>query len=178
MKTLKIGDKEYILEFSFEAAKHRQLINKMFKMMSCSYLGRSGLTGAADETKADRAAALIDGVADMYSEMPDTAITAFYAGLMENNAVLNEAEARKLLKQYFKENSDDESATFPGMFDLIKECMQDDGFFKLTGLDKMLENQAAAMAAEAAETAEVQPAVQSKSGKTRTSSKAKSTSAE
>lgn len=95
---------------------------------------------------------------------------------MENNAVMNEAEAGKLLKQYFKD-SHDESATFPGMFDLIKECMQDDGFFKLTGLDKMLENQAAAMAAEAAETAEVQLAVQSKSGKTRTGSKAKSTSA-
>ena len=171
MKTLKIGDKEYILEFSFEAAKHKQLINKMFKMMSGSYLGRSGLTGAADETKADRAAALIDGVADMYSEMPDTAITAFYAGLMENNAVLNEAEARKLLKQYFKENSDDESATFPGMFNLLKECMEEDGFFKLTGLDKMLEEQMAAMTAEA-QTA----TAQSKSGKTQMKRKTKLTS--
>lgn len=171
MKTLKIGDKEYILEFSFEAAKHRQLINKMFKMMSGSYLGRSGLTGAADETKADRAAALIDGVADMYSEMPDTAITAFYAGLMENNAVLNEAEARKLLKQYFKENSDDESATFPGMFNLLKECMEEDGFFKLTGLDKMIENQAKAMAEEA-------PEETAKSGSEKTKqTKEKSTSA-
>lgn len=106
----------------------------------------------------------------MYAEMPDTVITAFYAGLMENNAVMNEAEAGKLLKQYFKD-SHDESATFPGMFDLIKECMQDDGFFKLTGLDKMLENQAATMVAK------TQPAVPSKSGKTRANSKAKSTSA-
>ena len=171
MKTLNIGDKEYVLEFSFQAAKHKQLINTMFKMLSCSYLGRSGLTGAEDETKADRASALIDGVADMYAEMPDTVITAFYAGLMENNAVMNEAEAGKLLKQYFKDNSKDDAATFPGMFDLIKECMQDDGFFKLTGLDKMLENQAAAMVAE------TQPAVPSKSWKTRTSDKAKSTSA-
>lgn len=129
MKTLNIGDKEYVLEFSFQAAKHKQLINKMFKMLSGSYLGRSGLTGAEDETKADRASALIDGVADMYAEMPDTVITAFYAGLMENNAVMNEAEAGKLLKQYFKD-SHDESATFPGMFDLIKECMQDEWFFQ------------------------------------------------
>lgn len=171
MKTLNIGDKEYVLEFGFRAAKHKQLINKMFKMLSGSYLGRSGLTGAEDETKADRASALIDGVADMYAEMPDTVITAFYAGLMENNAVMNEAEAGKLLKQYFKDNPKDDAATFPGMFDLIKECMQDDGFFKLTGLDKMLENQAAAMVAE------TQPAVPSKSRKTGTSSKAKSTSA-
>ena len=172
MKTLNIGDKEYVLEFSFQAAKHKQLINKMFKMLSGSYLGRSGLTGAEDETKADRASALIDGVADMYAEMPDTVITAFYAGLMENNAVMNEAEAWKLLKQYFKDfRMYADAATFPGMFDLIKQCMQDDGFFKLTGLDKMLENQAAAMVAE------TQPAVPSKSRKTGTSSKAKSTSA-
>lgn len=170
MKTLNIGDKEYVLEFSFQAAKHKQLINKMFKMLSGSYLGRSGLTGAEDETKADRASALIDGVADMYAEMPDTVITAFYAGLMENNAVMNEAEAGKLLKQYFKD-SHDESATFPGMFDLIKECMQDDGFFKLTGLDKMLENQAKAMAEEA-------PEETAKSGSEKTKqTKAKSTSA-
>ena len=67
MKTLKIGDKEYVLEFSFEAASHKGCINKMFKMMSGSYLGRSGVSGAADETKAERASALIDGVADMYS---------------------------------------------------------------------------------------------------------------
>ena len=51
MKTLNIGDKEYVLEFSFQAAKHKQLINKMFKMLSGSYLGRSGLTGAEDETR-------------------------------------------------------------------------------------------------------------------------------
>ena len=36
MKTLNIGDKEYVLEFSFQAAKHKQLINKMFKMLSGS----------------------------------------------------------------------------------------------------------------------------------------------
>lgn len=173
MKTLKIGDKEYILEFSFEAACHKQLINKMFKLMSGSYLGRSGLTGADDETKAERASALIDGVADMYSDIPDTVITAFYAGLLENNAVLNEKEASKLLKQYFKENPDDESATFPGMFELIKECMQDDGFFKRTGLDKMIENQIAAMTAEATEATKTQ----SESLKTKRTSSKKPTTA-
>ena len=151
MKTLKIGDKEYVLEFSFEAASHKGCINKMFKMMSGSYLGRSGVSGAADETKAERASALIDGVADMYSEMPNTVLTAFYAGLLENNAVMNEKEAGKLLKQYFKEHVGDETATFPGFFNLIKECMEDDGFFKLSGLDKMIENQAKAMAEEAPE---------------------------
>ena len=171
MKTLKIGDKEYVLEFSFEAASHKGCINKMFKMMSGSYLGRSGVSGAADETKAERASALIDGVADMYSEMPNTVLTAFYAGLLENNAVMNEKEAGKLLKQYFKEHAGDETATFPGFFNFIKECMEDDGFFKLSGLDKMIENQAKAMAEEA-------PEETAKSGSEKTKQpKEKSTSA-
>ena len=95
MKTLKIGDKEYVLEFNFEAASHKGCINKMFKMMSGSYLGRSGVSGAADETKAERASALIDGVADMYSEMPNTVLTAFYAGLLENKRCHERERSRK-----------------------------------------------------------------------------------
>lgn len=105
------------------------------------------------------------------SEMPNTVLTAFYAGLLENNAVMNEKEAGKLLKQYFKEHAGDETATFPGFFNFIKECMEDDGFFKLSGLDKMIENQAKAMAEEA-------PEETAKSGSEKTKqTKEKSTSA-
>lgn len=77
----------------------------------------------------------------------------------------------KLLKQYFKEHAGDETATFPGFFNFIKECMEDDGFFKLSGLDKMIENQAKAMAEEA-------PEETAKSGSEKTKqTKEKSTSA-
>lgn len=138
MKTLAIGGKEYVLEFSFEAAENKNCVEKIFKMVSGGYIGQEGVIGEATETKQELASALINGTASMYAEMPDTVITAFYAGLLENNPVLNKAEAKKLLKQYFKENPNEESASFFGMYELIKECMEDDGFFKLTGLDKML----------------------------------------
>lgn len=141
MKTLKIGDKEYVLEFAFDAAQNKDCVNRIFKMVSGGYLGKQGITGDMGESKSDVANAMVNGVAEMYAEIPETVIAAFYAGLMENNAVSGKVEAKKLLKQYFKENPDDESATFMGMYNLIRECMEDDGFFKLTGLDKMLLDQ-------------------------------------
>ena len=61
--------------------------------------------------------------------------SAFYAGLMENNPVLNKVEAKKLLKAYFKENPD--HASFFDAYEMIRECMEEDGFFKLTGLDSV-----------------------------------------
>lgn len=138
MKILMIGDKEYKLEYSFAAATHKELINKVFKMLSGSYIGQQGLFGDKNETKKEIASAFIEGSATMFSETPETVIVAFQAGLMENNAVLNRKEATNLLKQYFVENADSPYASFPGMFNLIKECMEEDGFFKLTGMDEML----------------------------------------
>lgn len=138
MKTLTIGGKDYVLEFSFDAVENKPCVEKIFKMISGGYIGQEGIVGEGTETKQELASALINGTASMYAEMPDTVITAFYAGLLENNPVLNKAEAKKLLKQYFKENPNEENASFFGMYELIKECMEDDGFFKLTGLDKML----------------------------------------
>ena len=79
--------------------------------------------------------ALVNGTSSMFSEIPDTVITAFYAGLMENNPVLNKVEAKKLLKAYFKENPD--HASFFDAYEMIRECMEEDGFFKLTGLDSV-----------------------------------------
>lgn len=139
MKSLKIGDKEYILEYSFEAAQHKDCVSKIFKMISGGYIGKQGITGESKVSKSELANALVNGTAEMYSEIPDTVISAFYAGLLENNPVTNVKQAKELLKKYFKDNPDDESASFLGMFNLIKECMQDDGFFKLTGMDKTLD---------------------------------------
>ena len=86
MKTLTIGGKEFVLEFSFEAAQHKECVNKIFKMISGSYLGEQGLANDPND-KTGMARALVNGTSSMFSEIPDTVITAFYAGLMENNPV-------------------------------------------------------------------------------------------
>ena len=88
---------------------------------------------------------MMDGTADMFSDMASLSITCLYAGLLENNPVEDEKAARALFKQFVKENPDDERATFPGMYEFLKKCMEEDGFFKLTGLDKYLKDMSEAM---------------------------------
>lgn len=151
MKILTIGGKEYTLEYSFEAAGYKSCVEKIFKMVSGGYISQQGIMGDKTETKGQLAAAFVNGTAVMFGEMADTVVTAFYAGLLESNSVLNVQTAKNLLKQYFKENPDDKTATYPGMYELIKQCMEEDGFFRLTGLDDVIKNLGKA-AEEAVET--------------------------
>lgn len=137
MKTLTIGGKDYKIEFSFEAAEHKNCVDKAFKVVSGSYMVRRGNFGEDD--KQGMMEMVIDGTADMVSDMPLVVPSFLYAGLLEHNPVSDEAEAKGLFKQFIKENPDDDRASYYGMFDFLKQCMEDDGFFKLTGLDKLVE---------------------------------------
>ncbi|WP_277407829.1 hypothetical protein [Lacrimispora xylanisolvens] len=165
MKILTIGGKDYKIEFSFEAAEYKDCVDRVFKIVSGSYLMKNGPSEEGE--KVSMATAIMDGTSDMVSDIPKIAVTALYAGLLENNPVENEQEAKTLFKQFVKENPDDERASFWGMYDFLRECMENDGFFKLTGMDKVI-----AKMNEAAEEAEQK----SKSGKIPQDRKRKSTS--
>ena len=163
MKILTIGGKDYKIEFSFEAAEYKDCVDRVFKIVSGSYLMKNGPSEEGE--KVSMATAIMDGTSDMVSDIPKIAVTALYAGLLENNPVENEQEAKTLFKQFVKENPDDERASFWGMYDFLRECMENDGFFKLTGMDKVI--------AQMSEAAEEQ---KSKSGKIPQDHKRKSTS--
>lgn len=143
MRLLTIGGNEYKVEFSFEAAEYKDCVDKVFKVVSGGYIMKRGITGKED--RSEMATAMMDGTADMFSDMASLSITCLYAGLLENNPVEDEKAARALFKQFVKENPDDERATFPGMYEFLKKCMEEDGFFKLTGLDKYLKDMSEAM---------------------------------
>ena len=143
MRLLTIGGNEYKVEFYFEAAEYKDCVDKVFKVVSGGYIMKRGITGKED--KSEMATAMMDGTADMFSDMASLSITCLYAGLLENNPVEDEKAARALFKQFVKENPDDERATFPGMYEFLKKCMEEDGFFKLTGLDKYLKDMSEAM---------------------------------
>lgn len=134
MKIIKVNGKEYTLEFSFAAAEHRSLVQKMFNVLSGSYLVKHTGMGE-EEDKTAVAAGMIDGVSEMVSEIPHICITAFYAGLLENNP-LTEDEAKQAMKAYMKENK----LSFNKLYEELKQCMEDDGFFDLSGLTEMMEN--------------------------------------
>lgn len=163
MKILTIGGKDYKVEFSFEAAEYKECVDRVFKVISGSYIMKNGPT--EDGEKVSMATAIMDGTSDMISDIPKIAVTTLYAGLLENNPVENEQAARALFKQFVKENPEDDRASFWGMYDFLRDCMEEDGFFKLTGMDKVID--------KLNEAAEEQ---KSKSGKIPQDHKKKSTS--
>lgn len=144
MRTLTVGGKEYTIEFSFEAADYKDCVGKAFKMLSGSYLVRHSAPDG-DSGVAEMMGAMVDGSADMVSDLPHFVPTMLYAGLLEHNPVADEAAAKSLFRQFVKENPDDERASYFGMWDFLRGCMEEDGFFKLTGLERMIRqmNQAA-----------------------------------
>ena len=136
MKTIKIGENEYTLEFTFEAAEHKELVQAMLEMMSGAYFAKKGLAEEEEDKnkKVAMAAAMIDGASEMVADVPRVCRIAFYAGLLENNPV-KEDEARAFMKQYMKENN----LSFSKLFEDLKKCMEDDGFFDLSGIKDMIQ---------------------------------------
>lgn len=83
---------------------------------------------------------VFEGIANI----PQVALTLFYAGLMEyhgvegDGSVTNKATAKHLVKQLMKEHTDDELSTFDGILSMCIEQMAEDGFFKRVGLEGVL----------------------------------------
>ena len=128
MKTIKVNEKEYVLEFSFEAAERKEVVQDMFNILSGTYIIKN-----ASRSKS-AGAAMLNGVTEMVADIPRIAREAFYVGLLENQN-LSAAEAKEVMKSYMKENK----LTYNDLFEEIKTCMEDDGFFELAGITKMIQ---------------------------------------
>lgn len=126
MKILTIGKNEYKLEYSFAAAENKEVVQKMFNMLSGAYLIKGNQNNPTD--------AMVDGVSEMVADIPHIAKSAFYAGLLENHE-MSKDEAYELMKQYMKENK----ISYNKLYEDIKTCMEDDGFFDLSGLTEMIQ---------------------------------------
>lgn len=142
MKTIKIGEKEYTLEFSFEAAENKNVVQKMFNVLSGADIAKN-----ATDDESGAVGAMLKGVSEMFASIPDICKDAFYAGLLENNPV-SQDESKQLMRQYMKENK----VSYSSLFEDIKQCMEDDGFFDLTGLKEMVKKMSASMEENAKKT--------------------------
>lgn len=129
MKTIKIGEKEYKFEFTIEASLFNDCTEKL-----TTFIANIGEA----QSKAD-----IKQIVSSISDIPQTALTMFYAGLLEHHgedgdsSVTTKKDAKRLIKQYFVENKDTGNDDFYSILELMLECMGDDGFFKRVGLEKM-----------------------------------------
>lgn len=132
MITITANENEYTLEYSFEAAEYKSLVQKMFDMMTGAYLVKG-----AEDIENPTAADMINGTSAMFANIPETCAVAIYAGLLEHNPV-SEGEAKNIMRAYMKENN----KSYNQLFEDIKKCMEDDGFFHLTGLDEMIQQMA------------------------------------
>lgn len=131
MRTFLIDGTEYKFEFSFEAVEHKELITRMFNILTGAYVVKAG--------QVDAKFAVLDGVAEMVADIPSICNVAFYAGLLEHNPV-DEKTAKNLLHTYMK----DQKKSFAKVFEDFKTYMEEDGFFDLSGLTEMIQKMSAA----------------------------------
>lgn len=131
MKIIKIGEKEYKLEYTFAAAEHKETVQAMFNIMSGAYVIKNSPT---KENEQSSTTAMLNGVSEMVADIPHIVKTAFYAGLIENHKITEE-QSYQLLKQYMIENK----ISFKKMYEDIRSYMEQDGFFELSGLNEMIE---------------------------------------
>lgn len=143
-------NKTYEIELTFEAAES-PIVEQVYDFFSGAYVMKSiavdkpdGELTENDITK--NQIAKIDAMISGASSVPKMAIDFLYMGLLEHHGaegdgtVLSRADAKKVYKEFCKENPDDKMAMHSGLFEALKVQMETDGFFKRIGLDQMLES--------------------------------------
>lgn len=126
---LTIGGKKYRFTYTVDASLCEECVEKTTSLMM-----QVGM--AQDEQDLKK---MLSGI----SNIPVTALSMFYAGLLEHHgtgrdgdkSIRSKDDAVDLIKQYFAENPEDENANFYGLLTMILEQMGEDGFFKVIGLE-------------------------------------------
>lgn len=130
MITFDIDNKEYKLEFGFDAAENKDIVQKMFDYMTGAYIYKEN---------GNTITAMSNGAAKMVADYSEVCQMAFYAGCLQHNAV-SRAEAKTLTRAYITQRRKiDSKYGYYQLFDDIKKCMEDDGFFVLSGLQETIE---------------------------------------
>lgn len=152
-KILTIDGKDYKLEYTIEAALYKDCIDCLINFLGASFgvQGEKEITkGMAEEDKLKVRKELINNLRETVFGLPEISLTIFYAGLLEyhgedgDKSVLSKDDAKKLVKQLFSENEEDGISDFAALLSVCMEQMGEDGFFKKTGLQRIMEQSTAA----------------------------------
>lgn len=131
-KSLTIGGEDYKLEYTIEASLYADCVSSVAAF----------LTDLQESGEKNDAKKLLSGIANI----PQTALTIFYAGLMEYHGTHPDGDgkvpdihaAKRLIAQYLKEHEDDENGNFYAIMQMCIDQMGEDGFFKRTGMEQMM----------------------------------------
>ena len=136
MKRVTIGGKEYTFKYSVDASLYNECTESTMELL----LNFGEAQGAAQAENVDYMTAARKVIGSI-TNIPQTALTLFYAGLLEYHGIEGDKsvrsldDAKKLLKTYLAEN---EGLSFYDVLTSLMETMGDDNFFALTGMDDML----------------------------------------
>lgn len=120
MKTITIGGEEYTLRYSIKA---------MLEKDCADAVSRYSMNFATIDS--------VESFAKAYSEVVALCLIALHAGLLEKHNLSME-ECETLLDAYFDEHADDGQGDAMSLMNFLMEVMQEDGFFRKTGLEKIL----------------------------------------
>lgn len=147
-KTIKIGEKEYKLEFTMEASLYADCTSKLVEFLAKAY-GSSEITKNISKVKdvkqqSEAMQSIIHESLENIANIPEVAMTLFYAGLLEHHGhegdgtVMSKKDAKDVLRNYMREHENDGEGDFYAVLQMCIEQMGEDGFFKRIGLEKVL----------------------------------------
>lgn len=136
MKIININGIDYKFEFTIEASLYNECTERVVGLMTSI---------AEGQEKGEN----IKDIISAMSDIPKTALTLFYAGLLEHHGpesfsshkIDSIRDAKALIKKYFEEHKEDGTGNFYDVLQEMFDVMADDGFFKQIGLEQMLTNQ-------------------------------------
>lgn len=144
MKNINIDGKEYTLEYTIGASLYDECVVSVMKLLSSYAYAES------DELKGNTKA-IVDEQLTIMGGIPKVALNCFYAGLLEHHgtgeyagensdgSVSSIVVARGLIGKYLKESKENGTGgTFMDVFNMCVECMGDDDFLTLIGVDDMI----------------------------------------
>lgn len=131
-KLIRIGSEDYKLEYTIEASLYADCVSSLTGLMA-----DIDMFGTSNDIKK-----VLSGI----SNIPNTTLTLFYAGLMEAHGTHPDGDgkvpdiqtAKQLIAKYIREHYEDETGNFFGIMQMCIEQMGEDGFFKLIGLESMM----------------------------------------
>lgn len=131
MREIKIKGKTYIIKFTHKAAKCQNCVQRVFELATGA-IAMGSFPTDREPTLAD----MINATSAQVAMIPSLCDTMMYAGLKAENPVETEEEAGDLLIEYMEESG----KGYAEIFESFKECMEEDGFFKIAGIEDMAKN--------------------------------------
>lgn len=147
-KVLKIGDKDYKLEYTIEASLYDEGIDTTLKFISAAGMPKEeDLEKYTPEQQAEIRKQVVDNIIKSMTNLPKTAMDLFYMGLLEHHGsgkyadhtIKSKDDVKDLIRVYFADHTDDGTGTF---YDILSSVWSNGRrrFFQTDGLEKMMSN--------------------------------------